>query len=46
MWLRTTCNLEFQMRDWTPLILVLRPRSGMQQWVAREAYTLSPSVPV
>jgi len=30
----------------TPLILMLRPRSGMQQWVAREAYTLSPSVPV
>jgi transglutaminase-like putative cysteine protease len=46
MWLRTTCNLEFQMGDFTPLILMLRPRSGMQQWVAREAYTLSPSVPV
>jgi len=46
MWLRTTCNLEFQMGDFTPLILMLRPRSGMQQWVAREAYTLSPSVSV
>ena len=34
------------MGDYTPLILMLRPRSGMQQWVAREAYTLSPSVPV
>jgi transglutaminase-like putative cysteine protease len=30
----------------TPLILMLRPRSGIQQWVARETYTLSPSVPV
>jgi hypothetical protein len=30
----------------TPLILMLRPRSGMQQWLAREAYTLSPSVSV
>jgi len=30
----------------TPLILMLRPRSGVQQWVAQEAYTLSPSVPV
>jgi len=30
----------------TPLILMLRPRSGMQQWVARETYTLSPNVPV
>ena len=46
MWLRTTCNLEFQMGGFTPLILMLRPRSGMQQWVAREAYTLAPSVPV
>jgi len=46
MWLRTTCNLEFQMGELTPLILMLRPRSGSQQWVAREAYTLSPSVPV
>ena len=46
MWLRTTCNLEYQMGDYTPLILMLRPRSGKQQWVAREAYTLSPSVPV
>jgi len=25
---------------------MLRPRSGMQQWVARETYTLLPSVPV
>lgn len=46
MWLRTTCNLKFQMGDSTPLILMLRPRSGMRQWVAREVYTLSPSVPV
>ena len=46
MWIRTTCNLEFQMGDSTPLILMLRPRSGIQQWVARETYTLYPSVPV
>ena len=46
MWIGTTCNLEFQMGDPTPLILMLRPRSGIQQWVAKEAYTLSPSVPV
>jgi hypothetical protein len=46
MWLCTSCNLEFQMGGLTPLILMLRPRSGSQQWVAREAYTLSPSVPV
>ncbi len=46
MWIQTTCNLEFEMGDSTPLILMLRPRSGMQQWVARETYTLSPSVQV
>jgi transglutaminase-like putative cysteine protease len=46
MWIRTTCNLAFQMGDPTPLILMLRPRSGVQQWVAREAYTLLPNVPV
>jgi len=46
MWIRTMCNLEFQMGDSTPLILMLRPRSGIQQWVARETYTLYPSVPV
>ncbi|MFC1774134.1 transglutaminase family protein [Pseudomonadota bacterium] len=46
MWIQARCNLEFQMGAPTPLILMLRPRSGMQQWVAREAYTLLPSVPV
>ncbi len=46
MWVRTRCNLEFRMGVSTPLILMLRPRSGIQQWIAREAYTLSPSIPV
>jgi hypothetical protein len=34
------------MGGFTPLILMLRPRSGMQQWVGRESYTLAPSAPV
>ena len=46
MWMRTTCNLEFQLADPTPLILMLRARSGMKQWIARESYTMSPGVPV
>ncbi|MBF0218477.1 MAG: transglutaminase family protein [Gammaproteobacteria bacterium] len=46
MWLRTRCHLRFHMGDPTPLILMLRPRSGLQQWVARESYTLLPMVPV
>lgn len=46
MWLRTSCNLSFTVGSPTPFILMLRPRSGAQQWVARETYTLTPSVPV
>jgi len=46
MWIRTLCNLEFQMGGSTPMMLMLRPRSGIQQWIACETYTLVPSVPV
>jgi transglutaminase-like putative cysteine protease len=46
MWLHAACDLTFEVATPTPLILMLRPRSGYQQWVAREAYTLRPSVPV
>jgi transglutaminase-like putative cysteine protease len=45
MWLRTRCDLTFNISVPTPFILMLRPRSGAQQWVAREEYRLSPSVP-
>lgn len=30
----------------TPLILMLRPRSGFGQWVVREEYVLQPNIPV
>ena len=46
MWLRSSCNLNFTVNTPTPFILMLRPRSGAQQWVARETYTMQPSVPV
>jgi transglutaminase-like putative cysteine protease len=46
MWLHTTCNLGFNITVPIPFILMLRPRSGAQQWVAREEYRLEPSVPV
>jgi len=46
MWLRIGCKLDFHIASPTPLILMLRPRSGAQQWVARESYMLTPSVPV
>lgn len=46
IWIKATCILDFQVDASTPLVLMLRPRSGAQQWVARESYTLSPYVPV
>nr|WKN37505.1 transglutaminase family protein [Tunicatimonas sp. TK19036] len=44
MWLRTSCEFTFDISVPTPFILMLRPRSGIQQWVAREEYKLSPEV--
>jgi transglutaminase-like putative cysteine protease len=46
MWLRTSCVLRFEITVPTPFVLMLRPRSGAQQWIAREEYMLTPSVPV
>lgn len=45
MWLHASCLLEFNIPVPTPFLLMLRPRSGLQQWIAREEYVLSPSVP-
>mgnify|MGYP001823405952 FL=1 len=45
MWVHASCFLEFNPEVATPFMLMLRPRSGMQQWIAREQYTLIPSVP-
>ncbi|MEQ8849259.1 transglutaminase family protein [Botrimarina sp.] len=45
MWLRASCTLDFSIPVATPFLLMLRPRSGAQQWVAREQYVLIPSVP-
>ncbi|WP_319557371.1 transglutaminase family protein [Thiomicrorhabdus sp.] len=46
MWLRISCDFHFEITVATPFILMLRPRSGAQQWIAREEYRLVPSVPV
>lgn len=46
MWLRTSCDLTFEISVPTPFILMLRPRSGAQQWIAREEYNLKPNIPV
>jgi len=36
MWLQTRCELNFEIEYPTPFVLMLRPRSGAQQWIARE----------
>ena len=46
MLLRTSCNIAFEITVPMPFVLMLRPRSGAQQWVAREEYRLVPAVPV
>lgn len=46
MRLNAGCSLNFEVSAPTPLILMLRPRSGYGQWVAREEYVLAPHVPV
>ena len=46
MWLRTSCEMSFDITVPTPFILMLRLRSGAHQWIASEEYRLNPSVPV
>ncbi|SMF55934.1 Transglutaminase-like enzyme, putative cysteine protease [Alteromonadaceae bacterium Bs31] len=46
MWLHTSCKLTFSVAVPSPFILMLRLRSGAQQWVSSEEYTIRPSVPV
>ena len=46
MRLNAGCELSFKASAPTPLILMLRPRSGAGQWVVREEYTLEPSTPI
>jgi len=45
MWIKATCSLDFNISVATPFLFMLRPRSGWQQWVGRELYVLTPSVP-
>lgn len=46
MWLRASCLLEFNIPVATPFIIMLRPRSGRNQWIGSEQYSLSPSTTV
>ncbi|MGB5445370.1 MAG: transglutaminase family protein [Psychromonas sp.] len=46
MWLRTSCQLVFDIEVPTPFILMLKPHSAAQQWIASEKYKIEPTVPV
>ncbi|MCX6045962.1 MAG: transglutaminase family protein [Chloroflexi bacterium] len=46
MRLEAGCEITFDINGLTPLVLMLRPRSGYGQWIMQESYTLTPSVPV
>jgi transglutaminase-like putative cysteine protease len=46
MRVRVSCDLELHLEVATPFILMLRPRSGAMQWVAKESYTFSHPVTV
>lgn len=46
MHLLAGCEMNLKVAAPTPLIAMLRPRSGHGQWVASERYTLTPHVPV
>jgi transglutaminase-like putative cysteine protease len=45
MKLAVGCHLTFDATEPTPLILMLKPRSGDSQWVFSETYLLEPFVP-
>ncbi len=46
VWMETSCRLAFDIPTPTTFVLMLRPRSGPQQWIVREEYLLEPAVPV
>ncbi|MFI1770853.1 transglutaminase-like domain-containing protein [Thalassobellus citreus] len=46
MWLRIGCDLLFDIEVPTPFILMLRPRSGAEQWLAKDEFNIKPNVPV
>lgn len=46
MRLEVGCSIRMHCPQQTPLILLLRPRSGIAQWVEEERYVLEPHVPV
>jgi hypothetical protein len=46
MRLHARCEMSLHVDVPTPLIAMLRPRSGHGQWVVSDRYTLDPMVPI
>lgn len=46
MLLYASYDLKFNIITPTPFVLMLRPRSGANQWISSEEYAIVPSVPV
>jgi transglutaminase-like putative cysteine protease len=46
MRVRASCDIELLLAVETPLLLMLRPRSGASQWISSESYTFSHPVSV
>jgi transglutaminase-like putative cysteine protease len=46
MWLKTRCELGFNIVDPTPFVFMLRPRSAASQWVMQEMYDVQPRIQV
>ncbi len=46
MWLKTNCEIAFEVPHSMPFVFMLRPRSGASQWVNQETYQVEPMVQV
>jgi transglutaminase-like putative cysteine protease len=46
MRLNAGCKISFEANEPVPMIFMLRPRSGLGQWISREEYMIEPNVPV
>ncbi|MBP1840254.1 transglutaminase family protein [Formosa algae] len=46
MWLRVSCSLSFDVEIPSPFILMLRPRSGAEQWIECDEFKITPGVPI
>lgn len=46
MRLEATCQMKLTVKNPTPLIAMLRPRSGEGQWVVSDSYEIEPFVPI